>query len=36
MTTSYKSVNNLKISENLLSFVDNELLKDTDIAPEKF
>ncbi|MBD1153065.1 malate synthase G [Pelagibacterales bacterium SAG-MED24] len=36
MTTNYKSINNLKISENLLSFVNNELLKDTDIVPEKF
>jgi malate synthase len=36
MSASYKSVNNLKISENLLSFVDDELLKGTDITPEKF
>ena len=36
MPSSYKSVNNLKISEDLLSFVNNELLKDTDIIPEKF
>ena len=36
MQASYKSVNNLKVSENLLSFVNNELLKDTGISPEKF
>ena len=36
MPTNYKSVNNLKVSEDLISFVDNELLKDTDISPEKF
>ena len=36
MSTNYKSVNNLKVSEDLLSFVDNELLKDTEIGPEKF
>ena len=36
MPTSYKNVNNLKVAENLLSFVNDELLKDTDISPEKF
>ena len=36
MTTNYESVNNLKVSKDLLSFVNNELLKDTDISPEKF
>ncbi len=36
MTTSYKNINNLKVAEDLLSFVNNELLKDTDITPEKF
>ena len=36
MPTNYKSVNNLKVSEDLISFVDNELLKDTSISPEKF
>ena len=36
MTTSYKNVNNLKVAEDLLSFVNNELLKDTDISPDKF
>ncbi|MDA9598565.1 malate synthase G [Candidatus Pelagibacter sp.] len=36
MQTHYKSVSNLKVSEDLLSFVNNELLKDTEISPEKF
>ena len=36
MSTAFKSVNNLKVSEDLLLFVNNELLKDTDINPEKF
>ena len=36
MPVSYKNVNNLKVAENLLSFVNNELLKDTGILPEKF
>ena len=36
MPTSYKSVNNLKVSENLLSFVNDELLKDTGISVDKF
>ena len=36
MSTNYKSVNNLKVSEDLLSFVNNELLKDTGITLEKF
>ena len=36
MTTKYVNVNNLKVSENLLSFVNNELLNDTEISPEKF
>jgi malate synthase len=36
MQTNYKSVNNLKVSENLLSFVNNELLKDTKVSAEKF
>ena len=36
MSSSYKSVNNLKVSENLLSFVNNKLLKGTDLTPEKF
>ena len=36
MTAKYSSVNNLKVSENLLSFVNDELLKDINITPEKF
>ena len=36
MPTSYKNVNNLKVAEDLLSFVNNDLLKDIDITPEKF
>ncbi len=36
MSSSYKSVNRLKISEDLLLFVNKELLKDTGIIPEKF
>ena len=29
-------MNNLKVSDDLLSFVNNELLKGTTISPEKF
>ena len=36
MSTSYKNVYKLKVAENLLSFVNDELLKDTDINQEKF
>ncbi len=36
MTSKYHSVNNLKVSEELLFFVNNELFKGTDISPEKF
>ncbi len=36
MSKNYQNVNNLKISEELLSFVNKELLKDLDISPEKF
>ncbi len=36
MTSKYHSVNNLKVSEELLHFVNNELLDGTDISPEKF
>ena len=36
MQSNYKNVNNLKISEELLSFVNNELLKGLEISPEKF
>ena len=36
MQTKYQNVNNLKVSPKLLDFVNNELLKDTGISPDKF
>ena len=36
MSKIYQKVSNLKISEELLSFVNNELLKGLEISPEKF
>ena len=36
MNKNYQDVNNLKIAKELLSFVNNELLKDTNISAEKF
>ena len=36
MTSNYQGVNNLKVSGELLSFVNNELLKNTNISSEKF
>ncbi len=36
MISKYHSVNNLKVSEELLHFVNNELFDGTDISPEKF
>ncbi len=36
MSSNYQSVNNLKVSKVLLNFVNDELLKDTDITSEKF
>ena len=36
MTSKYHSINNLKVSEELLLFVNNELFNGTDISPEKF
>ena len=36
MSTNYKSINKLKVTEDLLYFVNNELLKGTSISPEKF
>ena len=36
MARNYHSVNNLKVSENLLSFINNELLTNIDISSEKF
>ena len=36
MSDNYENVNNLKVSNELLSFVNNELLVDTGISSEKF
>ena len=36
MQKNYQIVNNLKVSKKLLSFVNDELLKDTGISTEKF
>ena len=36
MKENYQNINNLKVSEKLYSFVNNELLKGLDISPEKF
>ena len=36
MEKNYITVNNLKVSGKLLKFVNEELLKDTNITPEKF
>ena len=36
MNKKYQNVNNLKVSNELLSFVNDELLKETSISPEKF
>ena len=36
MSNNYQSIHNLKVSEELLSFINNELLKDLEISPEKF
>ena len=36
MSTNYQNVNNLKISKDLLTFVNNELLENTNITAEKF
>ncbi len=36
MSTKYLNINNLKVSENLLDFVNNDLLKDTNCSPEHF
>ena len=36
MSKNYQNVNNLRISEELLSFVNTELLKDLEISSEKF
>ncbi|MBD1140791.1 malate synthase G [Pelagibacterales bacterium SAG-MED39] len=36
MATSYQKVNNLKVSKDLLSFVNEELLKDSNLSPKRF
>ena len=36
MKRNYLNINSLKVSTELLNFVDKELLKDTGISPEKF
>ena len=36
MPTNYQSVNRLKVSDKLKSFIDDELLKDINISPKKF
>ena len=36
MNETYENVNNLKVSKKLLAFINEELLKDTNISPEKF
>ena len=36
MSKNYQNIHSLKVSEKLLSFVNNELLKNLDITPENF
>ncbi len=36
MQNNYIKINDLKVSDKLLEFVNNELLKNTDISPDKF
>ena len=36
MSIKYQNINDLKVSEVLLNFVNNELLKGTNINPEDF
>ena len=36
MQEKYININNLKVSENLSKFINEELLKDLDISPEEF
>ena len=36
MPTNYQSINNLKVSDKLLTFINNELLNDIDIDPKEF
>ncbi len=36
MNLKYQTVNNLKIADNLLAFINEELLKNTSISPDQF
>ena len=36
MKLKYQTVNNLKIADNLLAFINEELLKNTSISPDQF
>ena len=36
MKNQYTKIHNLSVSNELLNFINNELLKDTKISPEKF
>ena len=36
MKKNYEAINNLKISSELLRFVNDEILRDTDVSPKKF
>ena len=36
MKKEYTKINNLSVSGELLNFINNELLKDTKVSPEKF
>ena len=36
MSNNYQNINDLKVSKDLLSFVNDELLVGTEISPEKF
>ena len=36
MTSKYIAKNNLQVSKNLVSFIEDELLMDLNITPEKF
>ena len=36
MSKNYQNVNNLRVSEELLSFVNEELLENSKISPETF
>ncbi len=36
MKLKYQTINNLKIADNLLAFINEELLKNTSISPDQF